>query len=498
MKDLYDLAVLGAGPGGYTAALEAARLGLSVAVVEKDLVGGTCLNRGCIPTKALLHAACSYRERRTSAYGLPALLPQPEEAGGDALLDAKVADGVDTAALFQACRDAVRTLREGIERSFQAGKIDLFRAEGRLSQGAVTLVHPVIADPSAASSGAEGCDFNDGDAVHARDILLAAGSVPSVLPIPGIDLPGVLTSDELLAMDSFPESIVIIGGGAIGCEFADMLSSFGVSVTVLEALPRLLANMDKEISQSLKMQLKKRRVDVHTGVSVTGIESAPDGMPVCEYTENGETCRAAAQYVLCAAGRRALSGQFPQLAGERGRILVDGCFATSVPHVYAIGDITPGPQLAHKAEAEARQAVRAIARAQGRVLPAAEDIDTKLIPACVYTEPEIASTGLTEAEAAAAGLETVTGKAVSGANARSVISGDPRGFMKVVVQKGTGRILGAQFMCARASDMIAEMTLAIANGLTAAECLKAVRAHPTYEEMLTEALDGAAGKAAGT
>lgn len=494
MKDLYDFAVLGAGPGGYTAALEAADLGLSVTVIEKDLVGGTCLNRGCIPTKAMLHACGEYRRMKNAEeYGIRIGRSASPEKEEDVLIDARVADGIVPEQLFSYRDGTVAVLRSGIEKRFRTAKIDLFRAEGRLTEDGLLLRHT---DRKAPEGELPGEAFSDGDTIHARNILLAAGSKPSRLPVPGMDLPGVLTSDDLLSMRELPESIVIIGGGVIGCEFACLLSDLGISVTILEALPRILCNMDREISQSLRMVLKKRGVDIHAGITVSRIERSQDARMSCRYTEAEEEKTVTAQYILCAAGRRAVSAAFPALQQERGRILTDGNLMTSRTHVYAAGDLIPGIQLAHSAEAEGKFCARLAAADCGR--PVGPDVcDRALIPSCIYTDPEIACVGQTEEEAAAAGIAAVTGKAVTGANARSVITKEERGFMKIVAEKETGRILGAQYMCARASDMIGEMTLAIANGLTVSDCLKAVRPHPTYEELLTDALESAARHGAG-
>lgn len=323
MEERFDLIIIGAGPGGYVCAIKAAKLGLKTAVVEESRAGGTCLNRGCIPAKAMLHASGLYREiRQAERFGVKA-------------------EGVsfDFEKILAYKEETTDQLVQGVEQLLKGGGVTCLAGRGRLFPGRQVEVE------------------KDGEkqVYQAEQVVLAAGSRPVILPIPGMDLPGVLTSDELFALREVPESLVIIGGGVISVEFATIYSSLGCKVTILEAMPRLVPNMDKEISQNLKMILKKRGVDIHTGAAVRSVEEAAGGL-VCRFEEKEKEQSVSGQYVLCAVGRRPASeglfgeGAVPDM--ERGRVLVDDRFATSIPGVYAIGDMIPGAQLAHAASAQ--------------------------------------------------------------------------------------------------------------------------------------------------
>ena len=301
--------------------------------------------------------------------------------------------------------------------------------------------------------------------LEAEHIILAAGSKPLILPIPGMDLPGVLTSDELFRMKSEPESLTIIGGGVISVEFATVYAELGCKVTILEALTRILPNMDKEISQNLKLILKKRGIDIHTAATVQGVEADGD-----QYVEKEKEQSAASQYVLCAVGRCPnTDGLFAEDATpemNRGRVVVNEKFETSIPGVYAIGDLIFGAQLAHAASAQGIQVVEQLA---GKEV----SVDVNVVPGCVYTDPEIASVGITEDEAKEKGI------AVN----------------KIVAEEESGVIVGAQMMCARATDMIGEFVTAVVNNMTVSQLLKGMRAHPTYNEGIGEALEELEGGA---
>lgn len=455
----FDLTIIGAGPGGYEAALEAAALGLRTAIVEKEEVGGTCLNRGCIPTKTLLHGAELLDEiRGASRFGVSAGEPR-----------------VDMDALQQHKENTLETLRKGILSLFKAGKVTLYRGTGRVLAPDTVEVSAETGDPVE---------------IRTRRILVATGSVPAVPPIPGADLPGVMTSNELLNYrgEPFP-SLLIIGGGVIGAEFAGIYQSFGTRVTILEALPSLLANLDRELGQSLKLSLKKKGADIHTGACVERLEPAENGIR-CIYTEKGkqESCEAAA--VLIATGRRPFTqGLFAEgctPAMERGRILTDETFETSIPGIYAVGDVNGRIQLAHAASAQGRAVARRIA-AEGKD-GSEKEPEALLIPSCVYTTPEIASVGLTPEQAKEAGITAKSRKIVSSANGKSVLSLQERGFVKVVYEAESHRILGAHMLCARATDMISEFSMAIRQGMTMEEMAAVVRPHPSYSEMLTDAV----------
>lgn len=459
MEGQFDLIVIGAGPGGYVAAIKAAKLGLKTAVIENREVGGTCLNRGCIPAKAMIHASSIYREMQNS-----------EEIG---IFASEVT--YDYGRILGYKEGTTRQLVQGIEQVLKANSVEIICGTGTLLPGNEVKV--------ASEEGEE--------LLKAKDVLLASGSRPLRIPIPGIDLPGVITSDDLFRMKEVPESLVMIGGGVISVEFATVYAALGTKVTILEAMPRLVPNMDKEISQNLKMILKKRGIEIHTAAAVQSIEQDTDGY-FCHYTEKEKARQAKGAYVLCAVGRCAntdgLLGEDMTLELAGGRVVVDENFATSIPHVYAIGDLIGGAQLAHAASA---QGVAVAERLAGK----ARSIDVNVIPGCVYTDPEIASAGLTEDEAKEKGIEVETGKFIMSANGRSIITKEERGFIKVVADKDSHVILGAQMMCARATDMIGEFVTAITNQMTVSQLLKGMRAHPTYNEGIGEALEELEGGA---
>ena len=455
MKE-YQLIVIGAGPGGYEAAIRAAQLGLTTALIECRDVGGTCLNRGCIPTKAMLHSAQLYREAANfELFGL-----HTENTS------------FDWAKVHQRKNDVVVKLRTGIEQLIKANKIDFF-------------------NNSASILGKNDVQLDQGEVIRGENILIATGSVPARPPIPGLDLPNVVTSDELLddphftQADSLAKEILIIGGGVIGVEFASVFSSFGCHVTIVEAMERILPTMDREISQSLNMVLKKRGVSIHTGAMVEKLEQDENGL-VCHFTEKGKAQAVPAQQVLVAIGRRpntqGLFAEGFEVACERGRIVTDENFRTSVDSIYAIGDVTSKIQLAHMASAQGICAVHTIA---GQKPP----IDLRYVPGCIYTDPEIASVGITEDEAKQQGIPVKKGKFLMTGNGRSLIDEQERGFIKVLAHQETDVILGAQLMCSRATDIVAELATAIVNGLTCAQLAGVIRPHPTFCEGVTEAVE---------
>lgn len=459
MGQHYDVMVIGAGPGGYVAAIRAAKLGFHVAVVEEDRAGGTCLNRGCIPAKAMIHAAETYRSaREADRFGV--------ETGRVSF---------DYGKILAYKEETTDALVQGVEQLLAGNGVDRLAGKGTLLAGKKVRV-----------------TTEEKEEVYAADhIILAAGSKPLLLPIPGMDLPGVLTSDGLFRLQECPESLAIIGGGVISVEFATAFAGLGTKVTILEALPRLVPNLDKEISQNLKMILKKRGVDIHTSASVQEV-AEEDGRYVLRFTEKEQKREVSARYVLCAVGRVPnTEGLFAEDAlpdMERGRVLVDEKFETSIPGVYAIGDLIFGMQLAHTASTQGTVVAEHLAGKSASV-------DLSVVPSCVYTDPEIASVGLTEEDAKEQGIPVRVGKFIMSANGKSLISREERGFVKILAAEESGVILGAQMMCARATDMIGELATAVANGLTAKQLLRGMRAHPTYNEGVGEALEELEGGA---
>ena len=455
----YDLLVIGAGPGGQTAALRAAKLGKHVAVAEAREPGGTCVNRGCVSTKTLLHSAELYR------------------AAAEGAAVGVHAEGlrVDLGEIFANKLRVAQTLSQGVESMFKAAKIDLLRGRATILQPhRVRVVGP------------------EGEReITAEAILVAAGAAPVRLPLPGMDLPGVLTSEELLAgPDHLYRSLVIIGGGVIGIEFACFFSDLGCEVTVLEGLDRLLPMMDRELGQNLALILKKKNVRVCTNALVERAEQTENGLRV-HFSAKGKPDCAEGEAVLCAVGRRAAwegifaPGLEPELDGHILR--VNERYETSIPGVYAIGDVASQTQLAHVASAQGQAFAEKFCGLESRV-------DMDIVPSCVYCRPEIAVVGLTEAEAKARGIPVKTGKCVLGGNARTLIEDPGRSFMKVLANAETGIILGAQLMCLNAPDMISQISQAIANRMTPGQLLLAMRPHPSFEEALTDALSDLTGK----
>ena len=458
----YQLIVIGAGPGGYTAALRAAALGLHTAVVECREVGGTCLNRGCIPTKTLLHASQVYRDAVDGAgMGVHA-------AGATFNMEE----------IFAFKRSVSEKLRGGIHSLLKSAKVDLIEGVGRIAA-------PGEVDVTAADGGVT--------RYTAERILIATGSVNVRPPIPGLELPGVMTSDELLeGSDRLYDSLVIIGGGVIGVEFATFYRNLGCAVTLVEGMDRLLPNMDRELGQNLQQILKKQGVEVLTNAMVQSLEQTGGGLSV-HLLQKGAEKTVTGEKVLCAIGRRAYwdgvfaEGMIPACRGKS--LLVDENYRTSIPGVYAIGDASSVVQLAHVAAAQGTACVE-------RMCGVADHVDLNVIPSCIYSTPEIAVVGVTEAEAKEQGIPAVAGKCTMFGNARTVIEDPGRCFMKLVAHAETHEILGAALMCQHASDMISQISAAMVSHQTVEDLRRVMRPHPSFEEAMTEALDNLAAKLA--
>ena len=456
----YQLIVIGAGPGGYTAALRAAKLGLHTAIVERREVGGTCLNRGCIPTKTLLHASQVYSDAAEGAR-------MGVHAGNISY---------DMGEIFAYKRSVSDKLRQGIHALLKGAKVDVVEGTAQITApGEVTVTAP------------------DGAAVQytAERILAATGSVNVRPPIPGLELPGVMTSDELLEGTDKPyESLVIIGGGVIGVEFATFYSNLGCRVTLVEGMANLLPMMDRELGQNLAQILKKKGVEVLTSAMVQSLEPAEGGLCV-HLRQKDKDVAVTGEKVLCAIGRRAYfdglfaPGMMPSLNGKR--LLVDENYQTSIPGVYAIGDASSAVQLAHVAAAQGTDCVERMYGSKGTT-------DLRVIPSCIYSAPEIAVVGLTEAEAKEQGIPAVSGKCTLFSNARTIIEDPGRCFMKLVGRTDTREVIGAQLMCQHASDMISQISTAMVNHLTAEQLLSVMRPHPSFEEAMAEAVENLISK----
>ena len=366
----------------------------------------------------------------------------------------------------------VHQLRDGIAQLLKANKVDVYAAEGK------------VIDGNTVQAGEE--------TLMAGHILLAAGSVPAVPPIKGADLPGVVTSDALLAEQGVDcQRMLIIGGGVIGVEMASVYASLGKEVTIIEAAERILPPMEREISQNLTMILKKRGVTVFTSAMVSEICQNENGL-VCHFTDKKGEQTAAADVVLLSVGRRPCTAGlfadgFTVEQTERGFIVVDDQFRTSVATISAIGDVIGRMQLAHAAEAQGIAAVEYISGQKE------SSVNFALVPSCVYTTPEIASVGITADDAKKAGREVVIGKYSMNGNAKTIIEQQDRGFIKAVFDKESDVILGAQLMCARATDLIGELVTAVSLGLTRQQLGKTMRPHPTFCEGITEAVEAAGG-----
>ncbi len=460
--DRFDLVVIGSGPGGYVAAIKASKLGMKTAIIEAREIGGTCLNRGCIPTKTLMHSSHLYQEAKSfqeAGIHFEGLSFHMEE-------------------LQKRKEEVVQKIRQGIVGLLEANKISIYYGRATVLDNSHIKVQTQESDSAIT--------------LEAGKILIATGSSPVVPKLEGINLPKVVTSDELLMKEEVFKKLLIIGGGVIGVEFASIYCDLGCEVEIVEAMDRILPNMDKEISQSIAMSLKKKGVVIHTKAKVTRLLQGEQEELVCEYEEKDTIKSTIADGVLLSVGRRAnFEGLFaPDLNIERDGncIKVNAEFETSLEGVYAIGDVIVGKQLAHAASAQGITAVEGMLK-----LPLS--IDLSVIPSCLYTTPEAAEVGFTEEEAKVQGYQVKTGKYPMLGNCKTVLSRGERGFIKVVSEADTGRILGAQLLCDRATDLVSEFSTAIAKGMTTSEVAAIIRPHPTYSEAITEAVEDVEGMA---
>ncbi len=457
MANQYQVAVLGGGPGGYVAAIASAQLGMKTVLIEKDSLGGTCLNRGCIPTKALLHSAELYRDiKEAPEYGVFA-----ENVTFDY---GKVAAKKDA---------VVSRLVRGIEGLVRGNKVTLVRGTG-VFKDANTI--EVTGDQP--------------QTITFDKAIIATGSYPSRIPIPGTDLPGVMDSDGFLAMTTLPKSAVMIGGGVIGLEFASVLKDFGSDVSIVEMMPEILPGMDTEIAAGMRKILEKKGIRFYLNAKVTGIEK---GL-VVNFEQDGKKLSEKGEIAVLSTGRRPMTADMGfealGLKMERGFVVVDDYCCTNVPNIYAIGDVNGKKMLAHAASEQGMIAARNCKEGNHH------KADFKLIPACVYTTPEIASVGLDEESAKKAGYQVKVGKFASTGNGKSLIVGEQEGFVKMVSDATTGEILGLQLFCDRATDMIGEGLAALKLESTVEEIAEAVHPHPTVNEMIMEAAHTILGECA--
>ncbi len=463
MSKQYQIVILGGGIGGYTAAIRAAQLGKTVALVERDKLGGTCLHSGCIPSKSLLRSAEVFTTMKDSeSYGI--------EATGVTLQFDRVQERK---------RKIVDQLHKGVEYLMKKNKIDIYLGNGR-------VIGPSIFSPR---SGAVAVELNDGESetLVSDHLIIATGSRPRSLPGLSIDGKKVITSDEALLMDKLPQSIIIIGGGVIGVEWASMLSDFGVEVTIVEYEDRIVPLEDADVSKELERLFKKRKIKVVTGAKVMAESVHTEGEGVTLQAEHkGATISLNAEVVLVSVGRQAnadnLGLENTDVAVDRGVIKVNGFMQTKEPHIYAIGDVNGGLQLAHVA---GHEGILAVEHACGlQVHP----LETHLISRCIYSRPEIASVGFTEQQAKDKGFDIKIGKYTFKAIGKALVYGDTDGFVKVIADKATDDILGVHMIGPHVTDLISEAGLAQVLNATPWEVGQTIHPHPTLSEALGEAM----------
>ncbi|CAN2250465.1 dihydrolipoyl dehydrogenase [Bacillus vallismortis] len=471
MATEYDVVILGGGTGGYVAAIRAAQLGLKTAVVEKEKLGGTCLHKGCIPSKALLRSAEVYRTaREADQFGV--------ETAGVSLNFEKVQ---------QRKQAVVDKLAAGVNHLMKKGKIDVFNGYGR-------ILGPSIFSPLPGTISVERGNGEENDMLIPKQVIIATGSRPRMLPGLEADGESVLTSDEALQMEKLPKSIIIVGGGVIGIEWASMLHDFGVKVTVIEYADRILPTEDQDISAEMESLLKKKGIQFVTGAKVLPetMTKTSDDISI-QAEKDGETVTYSAEKMLVSIGRQAniegIGIENTDIVTENGVISVNESCQTKESHIYAIGDVIGGLQLAHVASHEGIIAVEHFAGLNPHPL------DPTLVPKCIYSSPEAASVGLTEDEAKANGHNVKIGKFPFMAIGKALVYGESDGFVKIVADRDTDDILGVHMIGPHVTDMISEAGLAKVLDATPWEVGQTIHPHPTLSEAIGEAALATDGKA---
>ncbi|MFI8685329.1 dihydrolipoyl dehydrogenase [Rossellomorea sp. NPDC077527] len=471
MAEEYDLVILGGGTGGYVAAIRASQLGLKTAIVEKGKLGGTCLHKGCIPSKALLRSAEVYATAKHSEdFGV--------KINGVELDFSKVQSRKD---------GIVEQLHKGVQHLMKQGKIDVFEGLGR-------ILGPSIFSPMPGTISVEMNNGEENAMLIPKNVIVATGSRPRSLPGLEIDGEYVLSSDEALSLEELPKSIIIVGGGVIGIEWASMLSDFDVEVTVVEYADKIVPTEDHEISKEMQRLMKKKGVKIVTGAKVLpeSLETG-DGTVTIKAEHKGEEKSFTADKILVSVGRQAnvegIGLENTDIKVEKGFIEVNEFFQTKESHIYAIGDVIGGLQLAHVASHEGITAVEHMANEKP------EPIDYSLISKCIYSNPEIASVGITEQEAKEKGYNLKVGKFSFRAIGKALVYGESDGFVKIIADKDSDDILGVHMIGPHVTDMISEAGLAKVLDATPWEIAHTIHPHPSLSEAIGEAALAVDGKA---
>lgn len=468
MSELYDLIIIGAGPGGYTAASTAASFGMSVALIEKGELGGACVNTGCVPAKAMLQASAVYEDlKKASSFGI------------------SVGQVDFNLEKMQSYKDeSVESYRSMIRSRLSADGVELIHGDAKLHRENVVEVKR------------EGETLN----LKGKSVILATGAEPIIPDIPGIELPQVLTSRDILRTREWNfDRLIVIGGGVIGVEVATIFAALGSKVTLLETCGRLLETMDPTISDQLEESLISKGIDVRCNATVMEIRSRDDNSASVSYREDGTWKEKAADRVLIAVGRKPdmkkVLAEDCEVELQDGRPKVKGTYRTTQKEVYAIGDVVSKQRLAHVAAAHAAYVAEHLAgqghRMQLTVVPNGMYVVLPVVPICIYTDPEIAAVGYTEEDARNYNMKVKCGQAYMSVNGKAILARKTTGYISLLFEAYTNTLIGAQIMCPRATDMIGEMATAIANGLTAYQLSTAMRAHPTYSEAISAAIEDA-------
>ncbi|MEY4166790.1 MAG: dihydrolipoyl dehydrogenase [Blastocatellia bacterium] len=463
MADQFDVTIIGAGPGGYVAAIRAAQLGLKTAIIERDKdLGGTCLLRGCIPTKELLHSAHVFD-----------MVSDPSEFGvsveGFKLHFNKVMDRKNK---------VVSRLSKGVEFLMKKNKITVFKGHGKLEgKGRVTVT-------DAAGSKQD---------IATKNVIIATGSAPRLLPGVDVHSSRVVTSDQLLDFDHVPKSMVVLGAGAVGVEFASVFKRFGSDVTIIELLPRLVPIEDEETSAELQKSFRRRKINVMTSTRFESVKVNKDNVEISYTGADGKPGQINAETLLIAVGRRPVTDglglENTRVESDRGYLKVDEFMRTAEPNVYAIGDVIPTPWLAHVASKEGCLAAEHIAGKNPH------PINYNLVPNCTYCEPEIGSVGLTEAKAKEKGYDVKIGKFPFSALGKAIILGETEGFVKIISDAKYDEILGVHIMGPHATDLLGEACVALGLEATTEALGHIMHAHPTLSESIMEAAEAVHGMA---